>query len=195
MESLVTDDAYLQRLVSAIEAQQATIERLVEIIDNEQRQRTRPGAKPAGTGPDQPGPRSDTPQPSVVNWERVRGRERLIAWRDLSAFVEVLVVRYGLQLELRPCWWQHPDAVEELTALWHIKQHCYRAGAELVAPMMWMDNLAKIRARLRIIFIPCKERHVDATVPMWMPDRVRAEFFEAVRADVYDAPEQQPQPG
>jgi hypothetical protein len=147
-----------------------------------------PGPAPslAGGPTDEPQPREpDEPQPRrPVDWFRVSGPERLAAWQGLALFVEALVYRYNLQLELRPCWWQHGDAVEELTALWHIRQTSYGDDAALGSAMSWQDQFYKSRDRLRDIFVSCRDGHIDATIHTWMRDDMRQAFHHAVRTDV-----------
>jgi hypothetical protein len=119
-----------------------------------------------------------------VDWFTVSGHERLLAWQGLAQFVETLVFRYGLQLEIRPCWWRHAEAVEELTALWHARQVLYGDGASLRDAMSWQDTFYSSRDRLRYMFVACSAYHVDSIVQLWMTDADRAAMVEGVRHDV-----------
>jgi len=118
-----------------------------------------------------------------IDWSRIAGPERREAWFGLAAFVEVTVRRYNLALELRPCWWQHGEAVEALTALWHVRQFSYREGAKLTDAMAWQDALYKSRGRLRDIFVSCNDGHVDSSVDSWMTNDVAASFTRMVQRD------------
>jgi hypothetical protein len=118
---------------------------------------------------------ADRPQ-KPIDWFDLSAEMSTTVWRRLGSFVEALVLRYNLQLELRPCWWKHGDAVEELTALWQFRQACFREGAGLNAPMSWQDTFYKSRNRLSGMLSSCRERHVDASFSVWLSDEVRAEF-------------------
>lgn len=118
----------------------------------------------------------ETVRTSPVNWETISGPDRIVAWRELFSFVERIVVRYNLGFEIMPCWWRHGDAVEDLTALWHVRQITYSQDAKLNAAMSWTDVLYKSRDRLRDIFVSCRDHHVDSTVVMWMDNPTREDF-------------------
>jgi hypothetical protein len=111
-----------------------------------------------------------------IDWSSISGRDRLDAWLGLAEFVECIVRRYNLALELRPCWWQHGDAVEELTALWQIRLFSYRVGAKPTEGMTWQDMLYKSRGRLRDIFVSCGNGHIDPSVDIWMTEDVATSF-------------------
>lgn len=57
--------------------------------------------------------------PSRWSWHHVRDRERAQLWAELRSFVDWLIDRYQPTGDVRipPCWYRHPVAVEELTAL------------------------------------------------------------------------------
>lgn len=63
----------------------------------------------------------DAPEgsPSQWSWHHARAEDRTRLWAELRSFVDWLVDRYQPTGELRipPCWYRHPVAVEELTAL------------------------------------------------------------------------------
>lgn len=164
----------------SIQAQQEAIERLGDLID-----RAWPPAAPQ-QDPPAPAPDPTSSHRKPVDWLQVTGRERLVAWQGLAYFVEVVVYRYNLQMEVRPCWWLHTDVVEELTALWGIRQVCYRDDADLNAAATWQDALYKSRDRLRFMFVACLEAHVDQTIDgEWMPDDIRTAFVHQVQRDVF----------
>ncbi len=166
----------LDRLLAAVEAQQRSIERLVAVLERREQQAPRP--------PDQGAPAGEL-TPTLINWLEIAGPQRLAAWEGLAAFVESLVVRYSLQIELRPCWWQHADAVDELTALWHVRYTCFADPTNLGGAMTWLDALQKSRDRLRDMFQSCRDSHVDSAIGTWMRDDIRRAFHAAVQKDVY----------
>jgi hypothetical protein len=123
-------------------------------------------------------------RPGPVDWFSVSGPDRLAAWQGLAEFVEALVFRYNMQLEIRPCWWAHGAAIEELTALWHMRQALYGPDADLKNAMQWQDTLQRSRDRLRPIFRSCRDDHVRSAVNFWMSDQARKAFVDAVRSDL-----------
>ncbi len=108
------------------------------------------------------------------------GNARVKAWNELSSFVEGLVYRYNLQLEILPCWWQHGEAVEELTSLWQARQVAYAQGADPAMGSWWQDLLERSRIRLRGIFSSCRDGHIQSGNPTWMPDQQRQAFQQAI---------------
>jgi hypothetical protein len=94
-------------------------------------------------------------------------------------------VEFDLQLTIRPCWWQHSEAVDELTALWHFHQHTYADPTKLDGAMNWRDTFFRSRDRLRDLFMSCRDMHVNMRIAVtWMNDEVRREFQTMVDGDV-----------
>ncbi|WP_067889065.1 hypothetical protein [Actinomadura chibensis] len=168
--------AQLDKLIEVIRLQQQSLERLIHILEKAETQTAKAPAAAPSKGAD-PGP---------VDWLVLSGRERLETWRELAAFVARLVDRYGLQLEILPCWWQHNVAVDELTALWQFRRATFRRGADPKAPMGWQDAVNRSRDRMRPVFVSCREGHVDTTMKVWMRDDVQAAFDRAVAEDVIE---------
>lgn len=164
----------LQDLIELVQVQQQSIERLIQAME---------GARPPASGSPATA-QSQKRKPGPVDWLKLSGQERLNIWHELASFVETLVGRYNLQLEILPCWWQHKDAVDELTALWQFRQATFREGADLKAPMGWQDILNRSRDRMRSMFVSCREGHVDTAMESWMHDDIKAAFYRAVEADV-----------
>ncbi|MGC4876237.1 hypothetical protein ACLQ26_08250 [Micromonospora sp. DT43] len=171
--------AELQRLAALVAAQQQVIDRLAVAVDGPPADAAEPSTSTDGVAPDAA---ADGPS-RAVDWFTVSGAERLAAWTALARFVELLVFRYSLQLEIRPCWWRHPEAVEELAALWHLRQKYFGPDGGLDDAMSWLDNLYKSRERLRMAFVACRETHVDTTGRAWMPDGIRADFAREIQRD------------
>jgi hypothetical protein len=123
-----------------------------------------------------------------VDWSEVSGAERLAAWHALAAFVEALVYRHQMHVEVASCWWRHSDVVEELSALWQFRQFSFGEDADLNGAMQWQDALDRGRSRLRLLLVSCRDGHVDTSMAgrPWMTDAGREAFAEAVRRDVED---------
>ena len=67
------------------------------------------------------------------------GREEL--WNQLTDWVDYLRSRYPLARKIPACWAEHPELVEELTALWLAWQGAYQdRDAPLTAPVDWHDR-------------------------------------------------------
>lgn len=69
-------------------------------------------------------------RPSRWSWHHADQQRRVEMFEDLRAFVDWLIGRYqpGNEAVIRPCWYQHPVAVEELWALMVAWQAAYCAG-------------------------------------------------------------------
>jgi hypothetical protein len=173
VERRMGDDVDLRQLLAVIETQQRSIERLVRLV--EQREEARSAVEvPA-----------DDKRRRPVDWSQISGRQRLLAWQGLAGFVEDLVHRYKLQLAVRACWWQHGDAIDELTALWHIRQVSFGEDADLTSPMRWQETVEDSVDRVRGMLNACGQEHVDVVMPTWMTEANREAFYQAVREDVF----------
>jgi hypothetical protein len=165
----------LQSLLSIVQIQQQSIERLMKFI--EERASAAPPSAVAA-------PKETEKKPQPIDWFKISGQERLTTWEELGEFVQNIVLRYNWHLVITPCWWQHSDAVEEFTALWQIRQTSFTPDASLTAAMSWQDNLAKCRERLGGLLGSCRDGHVDMTVrTAWMSDSIWADFRRMARAD------------
>jgi hypothetical protein len=79
--------------------------------------------------------------PTAWCWRTVgqHGAEEL--WTQLIAWVAWIRNRYPLARKIPPCWADHPELVEELTALWLAWQHAYEdKDAPLTAAADWHDR-------------------------------------------------------
>lgn len=181
----------IQRLIAAVEAQQQSIRLLVDAL---RESRGQPAEEPApetkddekdekDDEKDEKDEKDEDEKDKPVDWLTVTGAERFAAWQGLAMFVETLVFRYNLQMDIRPCWWRHPGAVEELTALWHTRVASYGEDTNLKAAMSWQDTMHRSRDRLRPMFVSCRDEHIDAAARSWMTDDVRREFYRAVKAE------------
>jgi hypothetical protein len=166
------------RLLAVVERQQQQIDQLIQLVERNERARSAPPPPP----PPPPPPSADAP----IDWMRISGRERLLAWQQLATFVEALVLRFDMHLDVTPCWWRHGEAVEELTGLWLSRKAAYRKGAGIHTAQPWLNSLEGSRERLRDRLATCREGHIDTSMRgrVWMDDATRAAFIEAVRQDV-----------
>jgi hypothetical protein len=80
-------------------------------------------------------------QPRSWCWRSIgpHGEEEL--WRELTDWVAWVRSRYPLARKIPGCWAEHPEIVEELTALWLAWQHAYEdPDAPLTAASDWHDR-------------------------------------------------------
>jgi len=62
-------------------------------------------------------------------------------WKELTDWVAWIRHRYPLARKIPGCWAEHPELVEELTALWLAWQGAYQdRDAALTAPADWHDR-------------------------------------------------------
>jgi hypothetical protein len=174
MGDVVTGESdELRQLRALVDSQQLVIDTMTQQLQTKSAPHEAAPSKGSLSNP------TDTP----IDWTTVSGAERVAAWQGLFQFVLDIVDRYGLYFDVRPCWWLHADAVEELAALWHIRQWCYRPDAGLDKAAVWLDNLHKSRDRLRSIFPSCRQKHVEAGRPGWMTAEMSHAFHEYVQRD------------
>lgn len=124
--------------------------------------------------------------PSRWSWRHADHASAAQLWEELSDFVDWLVGRYQLTTEaatVPPCWYRHPVAVEELTALmaaWRVAYHGPSAPRDdLVA---WHDRWlwpCLDRLPARAAWRGCVEAraHREPTLRRWTVDPAMAEFL------------------
>lgn len=95
-------------------------------------------------------------RPAMIHWPDLVGADHTERWAQLVLWVADVLERYPGDAEaLLPCWPQHPDAVDAVTASWLTWVHAYRnpaAGPEVAAT--WQDRwrpamTGQLRAALR----------------------------------------------
>jgi hypothetical protein len=100
-----------------------------------------------------------------IHWPDLAGDEHAARHAELLAWMrEVLVERYPMDAEaLTPCWWQHPTAVDLLTATWQSWMGVYRnPAASVTSQVAWQHvTLPTTSARLRVVLGNCARQHVD----------------------------------
>lgn len=71
--------------------------------------------------------------PANFHWPDLEPDDRQRKWEAFFAWVQnVLAARYPDAAEvLLPCWWQHTDALDAVTACWFTWLHAYKNGEAL----------------------------------------------------------------
>lgn len=173
-----------QRLLGLIRTQQETIDYLVQYIERVEVQlndridsfEARPTAPP-------PPPFGAGAQPKAIRWEALTGEQRRAAWLELNEFVTELVERHGMQQYIRPCWWRHGSAVEELTALYSARLFAFTDNGDASMPSWWQDLLDRTQKRLKLTFSKCRDGHAELEVRAWQSEDDRSRFLRMVEAE------------
>jgi len=143
--------------IRALLAQQHTIERLGDRLD-------------MLTGrvealPDIAGGGSDGLVDAVSgwSWRDLGPLGARVLWDRLAAWVGWLRGRYPLAEQIPPCWWRHPELVEELTALWLAWRAAYSdPAAVMTMPAEWHDRwLPGALHRVKAWGVHCGAEHRD----------------------------------
>lgn len=119
------------------------------------------------------GPRRAPPGlPWPLRWSDMDRDSAALAWAWLIDWVGWAVNRYQLAEEIPACWHQHPPLIDELTALAAAWQSAYDDTAAADAPLLWLERLARVRARIRDWddYTRCRngthtDRHLDLDWP------------------------------
>lgn len=94
----------------------------------------------------QPARSADRPG-TPFRWENLDPEQTRGTWQAFGDWVRWLCERFRLD-DIPPCWYQHGDLVEELTALWLAWEGSYHPDARFDDPVRWLDWLARARTRL-----------------------------------------------
>lgn len=120
-------------------------------------------------------------------WRHVSAAEARGLWVRLREWVDWVNGRYFASSweSIRPCWFRHPAAVEELTALWAAWESAYRATDEgegfSDAALWWHEKLHAVVHRLwEEQFAECKAGHQDPDVYERATDPSFEEFLRSV---------------
>ena len=118
-------------------------------------------------------------------WRYVSAAEARGLWVRLREWVDWVNGRYFASSweSIRPCWFRHPAAVEELTALWAAWESAYRATDEgegfSDAALWWHEKLHAVVHRLwDEQFAECKAGHQDPDVYERSTDPSFDEFLQ-----------------
>lgn len=83
-------------------------------------------------------------------WRDARPGSVEALWAELTAWVDWLLARYGLEETIPPCWIRHGALVEELTALYAGWYTAYLdVDARGFDPLAWHEALARALGRAR----------------------------------------------
>lgn len=118
-------------------------------------------------------------------WRYVSAAEARGLWIRLREWVDWVNGRYFASSwkSIRPCWFRHPAAVEELTALWAAWESAYRASDEgegfSDAALWWHEKLHTVVHRLwDEQFAECKAGHQEPDVYERVTDPSFEEFLQ-----------------
>ncbi|WP_460821631.1 hypothetical protein [Nocardioides ungokensis] len=79
--------------------------------------------------------------PTSWCWRSIGSNAADELWHLLTDWINWIRGRYPLARKIPPCWADHPELVEELTALWLAWQHAYEdRNAPLTAAADWHDR-------------------------------------------------------
>jgi hypothetical protein len=135
--------------------------------------------------------------PPVVCWADADRETAARAWADLGSWVnDVLLARYphvgrqgGARL-VAPCWFRHPFAVEEISALFHAWCQTFRdSSASPTAANDWHKRLSEACDRVGLrVKCPPDGHHEDEPAP----PADRSGFAAFTAADVESRPVKPP---
>lgn len=118
-------------------------------------------------------------------WKHVSASEARGLWIRLREWVDWVNGRYFASSwkSIRPCWFRHPAAVEELTALWAAWEAAYRAPDDgdgfSDAALWWHEKLHTVVHRLwDEQFAECKAGHQEPDVYERVTDPSFDEFLQ-----------------
>lgn len=90
-------------------------------------------------------------EPRPIDWSRLSGVAAAEALAELDAWVRWLVARYAIDpREIPPCWAEHGDLLEELSALHTAHRAAFDPAGPPTGPADWHTVLANTRARLQL---------------------------------------------
>lgn len=110
-------------------------------------------------------------KPRPVDWRRLTAADAARRRSELDAWVRWLVRRYALDpREIPPCWADHGELIEELSALHTAHQAAFDAAGPPTGPADWHATFANTRARLHVAVsrTGCRlGQHRVSAVPDW----------------------------
>jgi hypothetical protein len=87
--------------------------------------------------------------PTPIVWSAFTAAEQELLLEDLDVWVTWLAERYRLDHRVVPgCWTQHPELIEELSALQLAWQGAFSMSAVPDAPLNWHERFAVARLRI-----------------------------------------------
>ena len=110
-------------------------------------------------------------KPRPIDWSRLTGEAAAEALAALDLWVRWLVARYAIDpREIPPCWPEHGELLEELSALHTAHRAAYDPAGPPTGPADWHTMLANTRARLHLAVsrTGCRTgQHRASEVPTW----------------------------
>lgn len=170
----------LSQLTAVMRRQQDTLNELTKGVDQLKERIAKLESRPKTTDQKKSTDQKSAQWPTV-DWHELSRAEQGDMLTELADFADELVWRYGLQDTLRPCWWRHDVAREELTSLWAARKVAYAADADQSMPSWWTDLLERSQVRLRRIFVKCRKKHQDPETDTWMPDEERSALDQKIK--------------
>lgn len=165
------------QLLDAMDAQQQRIEQLESV-----------GPVPVSVSSGDAQVQETTAEPAAYVpycWKHVSASEARGLWIRLREWVDWVNGRYFASSweSIRPCWFRHPAAVEELTALWAAWEAAYRSSDEgegfSDAALWWHEKLHTVVHRLwDEQFAECKAGHQEPDVYKRATDPSFDEFLQ-----------------
>ena len=90
-------------------------------------------------------------KPRPVDWRRIGGSDAARRLFELDAWVRWLVCRYAIDpREIPPCWADHGELIEELSALHTAHQAAFDPAGPPTGPADWHATFANTRVRLHV---------------------------------------------
>lgn len=140
---------------------------------------------------------ADMARPSRWAWQFLNRTEAEQLWREVRWFVDAFTARYPLSAEvsLPPCWYRHPLAVDELTAVYAAWREAFCGGNRPSTAMAaWWDRwLWPMLNRLAVHadWRECKgsRQHVEPSARQELTD---GEFDQYMQDEVSRRPERRP---
>lgn len=87
--------------------------------------------------------------PTPIVWSAFSNADQDLLLEDLDLWVTWLVERYRLDHRtVPPCWTQHSELIEELSALHLAWQGAFYTSAPADAPLNWHERFAAARLRI-----------------------------------------------
>lgn len=111
-------------------------------------------------------------KPRPIDWSRLTGEAAAEAFAALGTWVRWLVARYVIDpREVPPCWAEHGELLEELSALHTAHRAAYDPAGPPTGPADWHSVLANTRARLQLAVARtgCRAgQHRSPGAPEWV---------------------------
>jgi hypothetical protein len=85
-----------------------------------------------------------------VHWPTLIVDETEDEWCSLRLWVEQLYIRFPHAVRVPPCWWQHNDLVELLSALRDYERASYAPTAATTAAVDWHRAFREIEGRMEL---------------------------------------------